>query len=530
LIESEKTLFLDNARGEFNEKQAKRIDHLIELAEKYGIYIDLEFTMDHLQWKAHFSEGIHPWQKANGGPIENPEDIFLKPEAKQLFKNRIKYIVDRWGSSPNIFTWELFNELDWWGGAFHKEKAAWVEEMGSFLRDYELKKYGKNHIISISSASYNPPRGEQDYFFNSPGTDVAFTHYYIPEASIPDPYLNALKIKELTQDILENRVKYQRVYMENERLTNGYCSYAKDTELAVTFAEIANGAAGSGLTWVHFGGYLPESRTKYNIYDEYRIDYFQKKDTSMRYNLIKDTHKAINKITSKIDWANFNSRNINDKISVDNTSILPMAISDGSTVFGFMIKDDKESYYIDMIKDSLNYPDGCEGMVGGLLVGLDGFLEYYRKENISVGATHLLDNVTAIILDHYNLNNSEARKHAEEICSNPHYLKQLYKNGLITASFGYDVLSLFSEYLNELENTNHVLDKYYKGYPEISTTLTISGLCEGEHKITWYDTDTGDEIISENVSGSTITVTTPVFRKHLAFIVTSINISPCQKY
>ena len=114
LIDNGKARFLENPVGVFDEEYAKRIDNLMALAEKYDIYIDFVFSPDTVQW-SHFPDK-HPYSKKNGGFMENGSDIFTSRQGREIYKNRIKYIVDRWGMSPNIFVWELFNEMNWWGG------------------------------------------------------------------------------------------------------------------------------------------------------------------------------------------------------------------------------------------------------------------------------------------------------------------------------------------------------------------------------------------------------------------------------
>ena len=65
----------------------------------------------------------HPWNKANGGFLADPTDFFINPQAKELSKEWFRYAVARWGHSPAIMAWELFNEVQWVDAAkLHPER------------------------------------------------------------------------------------------------------------------------------------------------------------------------------------------------------------------------------------------------------------------------------------------------------------------------------------------------------------------------------------------------------------------------
>lgn len=115
--------------GEYDQDESAKIDELVELAEKRGIYIILtldtygslmegESTWGEARWN------VNPYNKKNGGPCEKPEDFFTDPLAKHLYKNRLRYIISRWGYSPNIMAFELWNE--------YNSPPEWVNEMAEY--------------------------------------------------------------------------------------------------------------------------------------------------------------------------------------------------------------------------------------------------------------------------------------------------------------------------------------------------------------------------------------------------------------
>jgi hypothetical protein len=103
--------------GDYRLESAWRLDRVMELSERYGIYQKLC-----IDWIRHitlpgeprktFDHELYAYSAANGGPCRSMRDFFTLPEARRQFKNRLRYIVARWGYSPNVMAWELWNEID----------------------------------------------------------------------------------------------------------------------------------------------------------------------------------------------------------------------------------------------------------------------------------------------------------------------------------------------------------------------------------------------------------------------------------
>lgn len=117
--------------GSYNSTDSEKLDELLKLAEKNHIYIILVLdTYSSLMnepgpWNEQSWE-LNPYNKLNGGPCEKPWDFFTNEEAKAHYRNRLKYIIARWGYSPNIMAFEFWNELD--------APLEWVKEMASYIR------------------------------------------------------------------------------------------------------------------------------------------------------------------------------------------------------------------------------------------------------------------------------------------------------------------------------------------------------------------------------------------------------------
>jgi hypothetical protein len=138
-------------KGRLNLDAARRWDTIVEAAEKNGIYFQMT-----LQHHGQYSSTVNPnweenpWNTKNGGFLQKPEEFFTNAEAKKRTKAKYRYIVARWGYSPHILAWELFNEVQFTDAARAKQYgivAAWHKEMAAFLRQHDPNK----HLVTTSS-------------------------------------------------------------------------------------------------------------------------------------------------------------------------------------------------------------------------------------------------------------------------------------------------------------------------------------------------------------------------------------------
>lgn len=144
-----------------NASAIERLDHVIRLAEKHDIKIMLCMGQ---------------------GNVRADHDFFISDKAKIRYKNRLRYIVARWGYSPAIGMWEFFNEID---NIQHrgrngiipsKDIVAWHDEMSTYLK--EIDPFGH---ITTTSISHRDLEG-----LNSVrNIDINQKHIYNATVSIP---------------------------------------------------------------------------------------------------------------------------------------------------------------------------------------------------------------------------------------------------------------------------------------------------------------------------------------------------------
>jgi len=117
--------------GVYNRESLEKLDEVIETAARRGIYIILclDTYGNLMEEKGTWREGRwneNPYNAANGGPCAAPGDFFTSPEAKKFYRERARYLVSRYGYSPNILALELWNE--------YNAPAAWIKEMAQYIR------------------------------------------------------------------------------------------------------------------------------------------------------------------------------------------------------------------------------------------------------------------------------------------------------------------------------------------------------------------------------------------------------------
>ena len=116
--------------GEYDLNGSKILDRVLESAKKNGIYVILVFDSYSSLMAERGGWDEEAWaknvyNKRQGGPCEKPWDFFTDPEARKLYKKRLRYTVSRWGYSPNILAFEFWNELD--------APKEWIKEMADYI-------------------------------------------------------------------------------------------------------------------------------------------------------------------------------------------------------------------------------------------------------------------------------------------------------------------------------------------------------------------------------------------------------------
>ncbi|WP_404421537.1 hypothetical protein [Nibricoccus sp. IMCC34717] len=163
-------------------------DEIVQAAERAEVVFQLV-----LQHHGQVSLSVNPnWEQnpwregAPGGFLKAPQEFFTNARARELTKRKYRYIVARWGYSPAIMAWELFNEVHNAESLRQSppataDVAAWHAEMAAYLRSIDPE----NHLVTTSVDPIDSPvYSEMDYrqpHLYSPEMIAASTSVYLHE-------------------------------------------------------------------------------------------------------------------------------------------------------------------------------------------------------------------------------------------------------------------------------------------------------------------------------------------------------------
>lgn len=153
-----------NTTEYFNPSGIKRMEELLHMVDSLHMYVMLTLDMNS-------GKGV---------------DFFHSQVAMDKYKNKLRYLVARWGYSTNIGAWEFFNEID--NGVFTKGDSVliphayvtnWHEEMSRYLKDIDPYR----HLVT-TSISHRDITGMNSI----PYIDFNQKHIYKHTEKIPSIY------------------------------------------------------------------------------------------------------------------------------------------------------------------------------------------------------------------------------------------------------------------------------------------------------------------------------------------------------
>jgi hypothetical protein len=155
---------VNNTFGQLSLPNAQHWDAIVAAADQAGIHFQMT-----LQHHGQYSTTVdpnwsdNPYNTANGGFLSDPVNFFTDATAKALTERKLRYAVARWGYSPAIMAWELFNEVQFTDAGQDGQWSnieTWHNEMAEFLRSQD----SYHHLITTSSVLDEPIWDETDYY------------------------------------------------------------------------------------------------------------------------------------------------------------------------------------------------------------------------------------------------------------------------------------------------------------------------------------------------------------------------------
>ena len=175
---------LEHTKGtlnNYNLDAAWQLDRIFDLAGQNGLFLMLCFDHHGMYLASDQAWGgsnnfwpVNPYAIENGGPCVTPNDFFTSPAARKLYQKRLRYLVARYGASPQLLAWQFFNEID---NAYlprsnlvGDDVIAWHRDMGRWLKANDP--YG--HVVTTSlTGGVDRPE-----MWNLPEMDLSMYHSY----------------------------------------------------------------------------------------------------------------------------------------------------------------------------------------------------------------------------------------------------------------------------------------------------------------------------------------------------------------
>lgn len=157
----------DRGLGKMNLVASWRLDQVLKAGEKLGIYHILTITN---QWTFNHRWDTHAYNIENGGILDSPREYWTDEEAMQYFERHLRYLVARWGYSPSVFSWDLWNEYTAMSGSDLEVAIPWHRRMARYISSIDVF----DHIIHTNDGSLNG----RDRMHALPEIDVVSTNTY----------------------------------------------------------------------------------------------------------------------------------------------------------------------------------------------------------------------------------------------------------------------------------------------------------------------------------------------------------------
>jgi mannan endo-1,4-beta-mannosidase len=303
-------------------------DDLIALCERTGMRLLLTpfdtFWM-WLHWKHH------PYARTNGGCADHPSRMLTCPDTRQAIKNRLTFMVQRWGGSGAVFAWDLWNEIHpAQSGDSVENWPEFIADLSRHVRGLEQRLYGRTHPQTVSLFGPelkwrpNDAAAMREAVLRHPDLDWATVHIYA-HGTIDHPKNTVDAARDMGRIVAECIAESptDRPFLDTE---HGPIHSFKDKKLTLSeafddeyfrhmsWAHLAAGGAGGGMRW--------PNRRPHKLTDGMRR-----------------AQKAMAGFLPLIDWTTFRRRNLNPEAKASGPVVLNACGDDRQAVVHLLRRD-----------------------------------------------------------------------------------------------------------------------------------------------------------------------------------------------
>jgi hypothetical protein len=251
--------YLERPAGRFVPNMVRLWDDLFALCERTGMRLLLTPFDTFFMWVRW---ARHPYRKSNGGPASSRSRWLTCPATRAAIKQRLAFASDRWGGSPALFAWDLWNEIHpAHGGDDPEAIAPFVDDVGRWLRGHEVERRGWANLQTVSVFGpvlvQHPALAEP--IFRHPELDFANTHLY-ERGTIDDPrdtVAPALAVARLMAAAVDEArdgrpvfdSEHGPIHRFKDKRTTLPAAFDDEYFRHIQWAHLASGGAGGGMRW-----------------------------------------------------------------------------------------------------------------------------------------------------------------------------------------------------------------------------------------------------------------------------------------
>jgi hypothetical protein len=138
--------------GQIDLANAWRLDHVLAAARQHNIYAML--CLD--SYNVLRQSDANPWwdktphNSDNGGPLRIWRDFWSSDTMDRLYRNRLRYLVARWGADTHVFAWEFWNEVDLTTEFDATTVRDWHQRMARYLDSIDVYRHLRTTSLSAT--------------------------------------------------------------------------------------------------------------------------------------------------------------------------------------------------------------------------------------------------------------------------------------------------------------------------------------------------------------------------------------------
>ena len=319
--------YLERPVGRFVPNMVQFWDDLFELLEKVGLRVLLTPYDTFFMW---IRWRHHPYNRANGGVCASQAEWLTCPKMRAAIKHRLAFASDRWGGSPALFAWDIWNEIHpAHGGGDPASAAPFIDDVGCWLRAHEIERRGYANLQTVSvfgpELINHPSLAEA--IFRHPALDFANTHLYEhgtidAPADTVTPALAVARLMRTAVGDAGNRPVFDSehgpIHSFKDKKRTLPVAFDDEYFRHIQWAHLASGGVGGGMRWPNRH---PHSLT-----------------SGMR----KAQH-ALARFLPLVDWTRFSRRNLSEDLRSDDPGLALVGCGDKRQAVVWAVRTDSLS-------------------------------------------------------------------------------------------------------------------------------------------------------------------------------------------